>query len=273
MGSIEATNYLNQGKRLHVRFNKTLRDGLDLAALSRWISITPAPAKLAVKVETREVEFTGDFALGTQYRVAVEPGLPADEPFVLGSGKIENVTFEPVPSRLYFEAYETHQLRGGTRKFHLLAVNIPKVRVVAKLFTGTAIPVALRGYDDYYESPKNQPDESHSKIDFTKLPGQVIWQQEIAGTDETDEQREVALDWSQILGADRSGVVLLTAEATVRLKAKRYAPEHRPSCNSLTWVRCGNARRVKPSSTFSQCKVARASVTHRCACSRKRTKS
>jgi len=213
LSGIEATNYLNEGKSLRINFSKSLRDKLDTKALARWISITPQPGNLEAKVSGRQIEYTGEFVLGTSYRVAIEPGLPAAEPFVLSKGTIEEQTFEPIPPRLYFEAYETHQMKNGERKFHLLAVNVPKIQVSAKLFTGTAIPVALRTYErDYYEAPKDQEDESHTKVDPKDLPGQVIWQGTVDGTNGTDEQQEVALDWSKIVGPGRAGVVLLTAE-------------------------------------------------------------
>lgn len=213
LGKIEATNYLNSGRVLQIQFNKSLREKLDTSALSRWISITPLPAKLEATVSGSRVEYRGEFSLGQEYRVAVEPGVPAQESFVLSSGRIEQVTFEAIPPRLYFEAYETHQMSGGTRKFNLLAVNTPKIRVSAKLFTGTTIPEALRGYDKYYNAPDGAEDEAHTKVNVDALAGQVIWQQELEGTGDVDEQKEVALDWSEILGNGRSGVVLLTAEA------------------------------------------------------------
>lgn len=214
---IDATNILNEGRKLRFTFNKTLPDKLNTSALSRWISITPLPAKLEASVNGSVIEYKGEFALNTPYRVAVEPGLPAAQPFVLGSGKIEEMTFQPIPARLYFEAFDTHQMSGGTRKFNLLAVNVPKLEVSAKLFTGTTIPVALRGYDAYYNSPKDSPDESYSRVDAEQLPGQVIWQKEIGGTEATDEQQTLAFDWSEILGSGKSGVVLLTAESSTAI--------------------------------------------------------
>jgi uncharacterized protein YfaS (alpha-2-macroglobulin family) len=212
LSQVEANNVLNQGKHLRITFSKILREKLDTAALSRWIQISPTPGKLEAKVEGSVVDYTGDFMLGENYRVTIQPGLPAAEPFVLARGSIEDVTFGPIPPRLYFEAFETHQMRGGQRKFNLLAVNTPKVRVTAKLFSGTAIPVALRGYGSYYDSPENSDEEFHTRIDEAKLPGQVVWQADLGGTSATDEQREIAMDWTEILGEGRTGVVLLTAE-------------------------------------------------------------
>ncbi len=209
---VEALNVLNAPKRIRINFTKSVLGTLETATLARWISITPAPGKLEAKVVDRWVEYTGEFVRGQKYRVSVEPGLPAAEAFVLAKGTIQEVEFEPIPPRLYLESYETHQMRAGERKYHLLAINTPKIRVSAKLFSGAGIPVAFRGYEGYYEAPKDNDEESHSKVDPTKLPGQVVWQQEIDGTTEIDEEQEVTLDWNKMLGANRGGVVLLTVE-------------------------------------------------------------
>ncbi len=243
--SVEALNVLNSPKRIRVNFTKAIKPELDAAALSRWISITPAPAKLEAHVEYRAIEFTGEFVREQKYRVAVEPGLPAAEPFVLAKGTIEEVEFEPIAPRLYFETYETHQMRGGERKYHLLAVNTPKLRVSAKLFTGTAIPVAMRGFDnDYYDG---KGEELHAKVDPAKLPGTVVWQQDIAGTTDTDDQQEIALDWTKILGPNRGGVVLLTAE-----QADAPADQgQRPGCQTIVQVTdLGAVWKRAPGETF-----------------------
>jgi uncharacterized protein YfaS (alpha-2-macroglobulin family) len=211
---IAATNFINDGRKLRFTFNKALPEKFNTSALSRWISISPLPSKLEASVNGNIVEYTGEFALNTPYRVAVEPGLPAAQPFVLSSGKIEEMTFNSIPPRLYFEAFETHQMSGGTRKFNLLSVNVSKLEVTAKLFTGTSIPVALRGYDEYFNGSRNAEDESYSRVDADALPGQVIWRKEVEGAEATDEQRTIPFDWSEILGVERSGVVLLTAESS-----------------------------------------------------------
>jgi alpha-2-macroglobulin len=213
VSEIDPLNILNDGRRLRVSFNKTVSDKLDAKELSRWVSITPAPSNLVGKVSGASIEFTGDFSIGQPYRVAVEPDLPAQEPFTLGEGTIKTVAFRPIEPRVYFEAFDTHQMKAGQRQFHLRAVNVPKIRVMAKLFSGTAIPAALRGYEGYFESPKDNQEESYSRVDPSKLGGQVIWQQDIEGTAAVDEEREIPLDWSKILGGEkRAGVVLLTAE-------------------------------------------------------------
>lgn len=215
VSDVAATNELGEGRRLQVQFNKRLPADLQADALARWISITPAPAELTAKVTGTTIDYRGKFELAKPYRVAIEPGLPAQEPFVLAGGVIRGVTFEPIPSGVYFPAFETHQMKAGRRLFHLRAVNVPRLRVSAKLFAGNTVPVALRRYDDYHQTPPKKDGQEmgdHTRIDPDKLPGRVIWQKEVPATQETDKLEEVALDWNEILGASRSGVVLLTAE-------------------------------------------------------------
>jgi uncharacterized protein YfaS (alpha-2-macroglobulin family) len=247
--NIEATNILNDGRKLRFTFNKAVPAKLNTSALSRWISVTPLPAKLEATVSGSVIEYTGEFELGSPYRVAVEPGLPSAQPFVLGSGKIEELTFEQIPARVYFEAFETHQMSGGTRKFNLLAVNVPKLEVTAKLFTGTTIPVALRGYDGYYQASRNIVDESYSRIDAGALPGQIIWHKEIDGTETADEQRTIAFDWSEILGSGRSGVVLLAAEASAAVGQD----EKKPGAQAIVQITdLGAVWKRAPGETFVQ---------------------
>ncbi len=62
-----------------------------------------------------------------------------------------------------------------------LRVNVPRVRVSAKLFTGEAVPVAVKAFDKYEERPEDS-DESYTRIDAEALPGKVIWEKEFAPT-------------------------------------------------------------------------------------------
>ena len=61
---IEASNIINHGRTLRVTFNKALAEDVKPETLARWISITPAPARLAGTVTGQQVEFAGDFELG-----------------------------------------------------------------------------------------------------------------------------------------------------------------------------------------------------------------
>src|SRR5205085_9630830 len=125
------------------------------------------------------VTLKGDFALGARYHVTTKAGLSAKEPFQFERAQTNDLVFKPIPPRLYFEDFATQQHRAGTRKFRLLSVNIPRLRVTARLFTGDTTTVAIKAYDKYEEfNDDRAPDEMYTRVDVEKLPGQVIWQRD-----------------------------------------------------------------------------------------------
>ncbi len=227
--SAEVTNYLDSGCRLSLTFSKNLAKEVTAANLARWVRVVPQPSGLEAQVNARGIVFTGGFELARDYRVIVDAGLPAAEPFVLASEFGKTVRFSEVPPRIYFEEFATHQRSTGARKFHFLAVNVPKVRVSARVFSPEAAPLALAAWPEYWNprrAPgKNSSDEPFGKIDGTLMPGQTVWQQEIAGAGAVDEKEEIALDWNEILGVNQPGVVLLTAEAVEGNSGGRRAGE------------------------------------------------
>ncbi|HYR57085.1 MAG TPA: MG2 domain-containing protein, partial [Chthoniobacteraceae bacterium] len=207
-----AENNGHGGRKLIVRFTKALADSVKPENVHQWIKITPAPKKLAAAVDGARVEFTGGFKLETEYKVEVARGLAAAEPFTLAEAWQDTTSFEPIPSSLVLEGFATHQLSSGTRHFHMKAVNVPKIRVTAKLFQPDTAPLALAKYDEYLNPPHPRRDEGIRKIDADKLPGKTIYSRIIPGTDEVDTEREIKLAWNDILGPGKTGVVLITAE-------------------------------------------------------------
>jgi hypothetical protein len=55
--------------------------------------------------------------------------------------------------------------------------------------------------------------EYYSRVDAEKLAGKVIWQRDLTPDGETDSKQTLPLSRDEILGAHRSGTVLLTAES------------------------------------------------------------
>ena len=99
--SAEATNEIDAGRRLSLRFSKGIAKDVTAENLSRWVRVQPEPRnfKADLKLGEWRIEFTGDFELAREYRVTVEPGLPSAEPFVLASGFSKIVKFSQVPPR------------------------------------------------------------------------------------------------------------------------------------------------------------------------------
>ena len=209
---VEAVNDGHGEKRIIVRFSKRLAESVKAENVQQWVKVVPVPKKLTVKVEGAQVIFSGGFKLETDYHVEIARGLPAADPFTLAANVNETTSFDPIPASLVLEGFSTHQLSSGTRNFHMKAVNVPKIRVTAKLFQPDTAPLALKTYGDYIFPPDAKRDENHRKINGDKLPGKTIYSRIVTGTDQVDTEREIKLAWNEILGPGKSGVVLVTAE-------------------------------------------------------------
>ena len=210
------------GRRIIVEFSKTLAEEITPETVSRWISISPVPENLKTEVEDKTVTFKGKFALGVRYDVAFKAGLLAREPFKLERAETKEVVFKEIAPRLVFEDFATHQHLAGTRRFRLLSVNVPRIRVTARLFTGDTTPVAVKAYDHYDEYSADLPeDEVYSRIDVEKLPGKVIWEHELTPGGGVDQPQTLPLNWDEILGEQKTGAVLLTAESVDPVTAER----------------------------------------------------
>ncbi|HEX8077511.1 MAG TPA: hypothetical protein VF511_06825, partial [Chthoniobacterales bacterium] len=149
IAKISAESNRVAGRRIVIQFSKLLAEDVSGETISRWISVTPVPEKFTAAVEGDTVTLKGDFALGPKYRVTTKPGLPAREPFQVERAQTNELVFQQIAPRLYFEDFSTQQHRAGTRRFRLLSVNVPRIRVTARLFTGDTTPVAIKAYDKY----------------------------------------------------------------------------------------------------------------------------
>lgn len=212
---VRADNALKLGKRLGIEFSKRLSDEITKENFERWITVSPRPADLHLRwAGGSTLELGGDFELHTDIHVEIAPGIRANEPFVLAESHSCTVQFEEIPARLYFEEFQTHQLSSGSRKFHLVAVNTPRIRLSAKLFQPDTAALATEHYQKYLAGRNyRDPTESYGRLDPDEFPGRTILTRILEVPDNVDEPSTVALDWDEILGAGASGVVLLTAES------------------------------------------------------------
>ncbi|HEX8281514.1 MAG TPA: hypothetical protein VF551_09055, partial [Chthoniobacterales bacterium] len=164
------------GRRLLIEFTKSLAEGTSAETMSRWVKVEPAPPGMKMIVEDSSVSVRGEFALGQRYRVTVAPGVPAQEPTETTAPFTKEFTFEKYDPRLYFQDFAAHQYAGGTRELRLVAVNVPRLRVSAKLFRGDEVAAAVKAYDAYEQAPEAEANEAYTRVDVDALPGTVIWQ-------------------------------------------------------------------------------------------------
>jgi uncharacterized protein YfaS (alpha-2-macroglobulin family) len=228
----QALNDLEAGRRLAINFSKRLAEEVNPETVARWVRVKPEPKNFKASIDGSTVTLEGDFQLDRDYEISVAAGLRAAEPFALAKAYKEKLAFDPVEPRLTFEGFATQQLSTGTRKFHLHAVNVPRLRVTAKLFQADTLPQALTAYDDYLNPPEAKDDEIQRKIDPAKIAGRDVFKKDIGGTEKVDAAREIALNWDEILGPGQTGVVLVTAEQL----GKPATPGARPGVQAIVQV-------------------------------------
>jgi uncharacterized protein YfaS (alpha-2-macroglobulin family) len=210
-----AENDLGAGRRVLLRFSKPLEAALTTEKLPEFISITPAPKHLEYHLQHRGIIATGEFELHRAYRVLVRSNLPSADHLPLGTNAVCGVTFEPLPPRLYFPAFDAVQASGGRRQFELLALNLPKAQLRVRQLDASTLIHTLRGYQSYTRQMEEHVsgEELYQRIDFNLVPGREVYKKTLEFDSEVDATARVALDWNGILGANAPGAVFLQAEA------------------------------------------------------------
>lgn len=212
---VRANNGIEEGRHITVNFSKRISPMLKSEDLGKWISISPVPAAFHMEPNWDQITMSGDFKLPEHYSVTVKSGFPSAVPFVTGSDCTQTVAFTPLPPRLYFPAFSTHQINGGLRRFDLRSVNLPDVLVQARLLTRDSLVPALRGYNGMYykeSSGEGEEYEPYQKFDPFILSGKTVFEKHLPSGVERDTTKITSLNWDDILGARKSGAVLLSAE-------------------------------------------------------------
>ena len=180
-----AHHVIEGGASIELRFSKPVAPSLT-NNWGRWIQLEPPASNITAKTDGRCLNLRGDFHSGTSYRLVARTGLPAEEAFALDKAATTNILMPAIPARLYFPAFSEDQQAVGWRQFPLRAVNVPSVRLRAKLLEPDAAIYALRGYDSYF---RPWPDdgyfgdagERYRRLDYNLVPGRTVFDQELAG--------------------------------------------------------------------------------------------
>ncbi|HVM51424.1 MAG TPA: hypothetical protein VMU04_25560, partial [Candidatus Acidoferrum sp.] len=155
---VTATHYVYEGPRIRFSFSKPVPDLVTNGAAG-WLEISPAVTNLDVQTGGRTITLNGGFKGDTWYTLKLSPSFESTEPFKLSGTNSFTLKMPRVAPRLYFPDFSGDQLAGGNRTFPLLTVNVPLVRVRAKLLDPQTAIHALRGYGSYFAT-YNQREES-----------------------------------------------------------------------------------------------------------------
>lgn len=228
LDAVSAENSLARGRRLILNFSKPISSTINTNNWADWISVSPRPANLSASIYPSGIGFSGEFSLNTRYAVHVQAGFPAEESFTLVASTNHAVEISPLPPRLYFPAFSTVQMEGGSRRFPLLALNVADVQIRAKQLDRHTLIHALRGFGSYYKRYGENYDylEPYRELDFNLVPGRAIFDRVLHNpsprkqgdgmlAEGTDAARKIPLEWDEILGPGETGAVFLEAQQPV----------------------------------------------------------
>ena len=93
-------------------------------------------------------------------------------------------------------------------------MNVPSVRLRAKLLEPDAAIFALCGYENYFLPwrDRERDGERYRRVDYDLVPGRTVFDEELDGAPESDIATNLTLDWDKVLGERKTGVVFVEAE-------------------------------------------------------------
>jgi alpha-2-macroglobulin len=211
-----AHHYVNSGSWIRLAFSKPVPESLT-NRIAGWLELNPTPTNLAVQSGWRSLMLKGDFKGETWYTLKLLPGFESTEPFKLTGSNAFTLKMPRIAPRLYFPAFSRDQMAGGSRSFPLLAVNVPEVRVRAKLLDPQTAIHALRGYGSYFvrwdeRRQSDSWDEPYRRVNYNLVPGRTIFNEQLDLNAAPDVTKRVELSWDRMLAGRKTGVVFLDAD-------------------------------------------------------------
>ena len=177
--------------------------------------VTPPVDELKVYRNWKGIVLVGDFQPGVDYRVRLEKGLRAEDGSTLKQPFEATLQLDPLPPRLYFDRELARQLSSGRRHVALMGVKVPKARITAHLIPPGKGWDALQLWKQYqaeFHSEDGDYDREGVRVDPAVFEGRVVHESIVDLDYATNQESQVLLNWDDILGKNKSGVVLLTAE-------------------------------------------------------------
>jgi len=211
-----ANHYVNSGPSIRLTFSKPVQES-PTNGIADWMELIPCPTNLTVQAGWRSVVLRGDFKGETRYTLRLRPRFESAEAFKLSGSNTFTLKMPRIAPRLYFPAFSRDQLAGGKRAFPLLAVNVPQVRVRAKLLEPQTAIHALRGYGSYFikwneRREDDSWDEPFRPVNYNLVPGRTVFNMQFDLGTEPDTTKQLELGWDEMLAGRKTGVVFLDAE-------------------------------------------------------------
>ena len=267
---LKPASYVHSGRSLVLEFSKELAPDVDEKTAGKFFRVTPEPPNLRFEVNGEWLTIHGDFERGADYRLTIDPSLLAESGQPFAGERARPFRFAPVKPRVYLPTITAEQLRGGERKLPIRTVNLQSVRITARLVAPEAAAQAIEAFKKYTKEIENEEDATDEL--YQALPPGAIKAAPLAERTvelpgaALDARQETVVDWTELLGEKKAGVIFLTAEG--QPLAAAGGGKTRPAAQALIqltdlgvlWKKTGRELRTTVFSMASGQPVAGASV-------------
>lgn len=207
------TNYINSRRILSIEFGQPLAPDITSETASKFFRVQPEVPKLRFEYENSTLAILGEFELGQEYRLEVDPAVISEDGLPFQGKRITPFRFSPVSPRLYLPLITGHQIRDGLRKFEALSANLKAIKVKAQVVAAPDAAASVKAFEKYNRINDDESGEIYQPMPAGLIRGKTVFERTIelpAGP--LDTRQHTALDWNEILGDRKAGVVFLTLE-------------------------------------------------------------
>ncbi len=207
------TNYINSRRILTIEFGQPLAPDITSESAAKFFRVDPPPPNLRFEYENSTLAVLGEFELGREYRLEVDPAVVSEDGLPFQGNRRTPFRFAPVAPRLYLPLVTGHQIRGGLRKFEALSSNLKAIKVKAQVVAAEDAAASVKAFEKYNSNSDYESGEIYQPMPAGLIRGKTIFERTIELPAEAlDARQHTALDWNEILGEQKAGVVFLTLE-------------------------------------------------------------
>jgi uncharacterized protein YfaS (alpha-2-macroglobulin family) len=212
ISELQPSNFINSGRSVMLEFSHGLAPDITPETAAKFFRVEPAVPNLRFDGWSTSLTMHGDFELGREYRLEVDAAVISEDGLPFQGDRRSTFKFAPVAPRLYLPAITGHQIRSGQRKFEALSANLKSLKVTAQVVAPTDAAASIKAFEKY-NLEGGDSDEQYQRLPAGSIRGKTIFERTIElPVGAVDARQQTALDWNEILGAQKAGVIFLTLE-------------------------------------------------------------
>ena len=223
---LSTVNYINSGRQLTIEFTHGLAPDITPETAGRFLSVVPPVENLSFDGWRDTLMLSGAFELGRDYQLRIgEDVISADAlPFV--GERSRSFRFQPVKPRLYLPEITASQIQGGRRRFDVLSANLAAIRITARLVDPADAAKAIIAFGKYERDNADYKNhEFYQPLPEGGFRSELIAERRIElAAGELDERQITPVDWNDVLGERKTGVIFLTVEGEPRKEVAGKLP-------------------------------------------------